>query len=101
MLDNDLFALRRNLTGPDANVDFGLLEEFRAQVATDYVARIMPFGDRTLADRPAGMLTSWTTDRRDGFRDAEIAILDRLQPRLALTIKSILGEQITRNVVDT
>ena len=101
MLDNDLFELRRRLTGPEAQVDFGLLELFRSQGATDYVARIMPFGDSTQADRPAGVLTSWTTDRSDGFGDGEIAILDRLQPRLALTIKTILGEEITRNIADT
>lgn len=101
MLENDLPGLRRRLTGPEAQVDFALLEEFKNLGATDYVARIMPFGDSTLADRPAGVLTSWTTDRPQGFHDAEIATLDRLQPRLALTIKTILGEQITRNVADT
>lgn len=101
MLEHDLSGLRRRLTGPDAQVDFALLKAFRSQGATDYVARIMPFGDSTLADRPAGVLTSWTTDRPEGFHDAEIATLDRLQPRLALTIKTILGEQITRNVADT
>ncbi len=101
MFENDLAGLRRRLAGPDAKVDFALLEEFRSQGATDYVARVMSFGDSTLSSRAAGVLTSWTTDRPGGFHDEEIAILDRLQPRLALTIKTILGEQITRNVVDT
>ena len=63
LLDNDLFELRQRLTGPEAKVEFGLLERFRSQGATDYVARIMPFGDSTQAGRPAGVLTSWTTDR--------------------------------------
>ena len=101
MLERNLFALRRRLTGPEAEVDFPLLEAFRDQGATDYVARVMPFGDSAKSDRPAGVLTSWTTDRPGGFRKEEIAVLDRLQPRLALTIKTILGEQITRNVADT
>ncbi len=101
MFDNDLEKLRRRLVGPDAVVDFALLESFRDQGATDYVARVMPFRDSTQSNRPAGMLTSWTTDRPGGFHDEEIAILDRLQPRLALTIKTILGEQITRNIADT
>jgi len=101
MFENDLAGLRRRLVGPDAKVDFPLLESFRDQGATDYVARIMPFGDSSLSSLAAGVLTSWTTDRQGGFHDEEIAILDRLQPRLALTIKTILGEQITRNVVDT
>ena len=101
MFDNDLERLRRRLVGPDAIVDFALLESFRDQGATDYVARVMSFGDSTQSNRQAGVLTSWTTDRPLGFHDEEIAILDRLQPRLALTIKTILGEQITRNVANT
>ncbi len=101
MLEHDLYALRRRLVGPNAEVDFGLLETFRDQGGTDYVARILPFGDTELFQRQTGVLTSWTTDRPEGFRDEEIAVLDRLQPRLALTIKSILSDQITRNVADT
>lgn len=101
MLETDNFAIRRRLTGPDARADFPLLEEFRDQGATDYVARIMPFGISGTNDGRAGVLTSWATDRAGGFRDEEIAILDRLQPRFALTIKSILAEEITRNVADT
>ncbi len=101
MFDNDLERLRRRLVGPDAIVDFALFENFRDQGATDYVARVMSFGDSTMSNRAAGVLTSWTTDRKGGFHDEEIAVLDRLQPRLALTIKTILGEQIARNVADT
>lgn len=101
MVDNDLFALRRRLVGPEANVDFPLLGEFRDQGATDYIARVMPFGDAGMTDKQTGVLTSWTTDRPEGFGQAEIATLDRLQPRLALTIKTILSEQITHNVADT
>lgn len=101
MLEQDLFALRRKLVGPEANVDFALLKTFQRQGATDYVARVMPFGDEKIFKKRAGVLTSWATDRPEGFSEDEIAVLDRLQPRLALTIKTILGEQITRNIADT
>jgi adenylate cyclase len=101
MLEQDFFALRRKLVGPEANVDFALLKTFQKQGATDYVARVMPFGDPKTFEKRAGVLTSWATDRPEGFREEEIAVLDRLQPRLALTIKTILGEQITRNIADT
>ncbi len=101
MLETDNFAIRRRLVGSEARVEFPLLEDFRDQGATDYVARIMPFGDSGILEKRTGVLTSWTTDRPDGFRDEDIAVLDRLQPRLALTIKTILGEEITRNVADT
>lgn len=100
MIQTDNFALRRRLSGPDARVDFQLLEELRDQGATDYVARIMPFGDDGIIDGRTGVLASWASDRREGFTDAEITVLDRLQPRLALTVKTILGLEITRNIVD-
>ena len=93
--------MRRHLTGKAAQADFPLLEILRDQGATDYVARILPFGDDGVIDGRTGVLTSWTTTRRGGFYDAEIAIIDRLLPRLALTIKTVLGTEITRNVVET
>ena len=100
MLQTDNFKLRRRLSGPDARADFPLLEELRDAGATDYVARILPFGDEGIIDGRTGVLTSWASDRPEGFTATEIAVLDRLQPRLALTVKTVLGLEITRNVVD-
>ena len=100
MFQTDNFILRRRLSGPEARVDFALLEEIRDQGATDYIARIMPFGDEGIIDGRTGVLASWATDRPEGFTDTEIAVLDRLQQRLALTLKTILGLEITHNIVD-
>ena len=88
------------MRGPHARLDFPILVEFRDQGATDYLARITPFGDDGIIDGRTGIVCSWTSDRPAGFSDVEIAILDRLQPRLALTVKTVLGLEITRNVVD-
>jgi adenylate cyclase len=74
--------------------------EFSDQGATDYLARITPFGDDGIIDGRTGIVCSWTSDRPGGFDDIEVAILDRLQPRLALTVKTVLGLEITRNIVD-
>ena len=46
-----------------------------------------------------GLISSWTTDRPGGFTEEEIAALDRLLPRLALTVKSTLTKQIAINVL--
>ena len=48
-----------------------------------------------------GMVSSWTTDREGGFGEEEIAVLDRLLPRLALTAKARLTRDIAENVLDT
>ena len=100
MFQTDNFRLRRRLRGPHARLDFPILVEFRDQGATDYLARITPFGDDGIIDGRTGIVCSWTSDRPEGFSTIEIAILDRLQPRLALTVKTVLGLEITRNVVD-
>lgn len=101
MIATDNFSMRRHLTGKAAQADFPLLATLTDQGATDYVAKILPFGDDGVIDGRTGVLTSWTTTRRGGFYDAEVAIIDRLLPRLALTIKTVLGTEITRNVVET
>jgi adenylate cyclase len=48
-----------------------------------------------------GMATSWTTDHKDGFSDQHIEILERLLPRLALSLDIGLARQIAVNVLDT
>ncbi len=48
-----------------------------------------------------GMASSWTTDRPGGFTDDEIAVFERLLPRLALTAKTRLIREIAENVLDT
>ncbi|MEX2618261.1 MAG: adenylate/guanylate cyclase domain-containing protein [Alphaproteobacteria bacterium] len=101
MLETDSYTLRRSLAGPDAVIDFPVLGTFRDQGATDYVARILPFGDEGVIDGRTGLAISWATTRAGGFFDVEIAVMDRLLARLALTVKTILGTEITRNVADT
>ena len=101
MLQTDNFVLRRHLDGADARVDFPLLATLRDAGATDYVARILPFGDEGIIDGRTGLLISWATMRPGGFSAAEINIMDRLLARLALTVKTILSLEITRNVADT
>jgi len=101
MLNNDEFALRRSLEVSAGELVFPLLQDFKEAGGTDYVARIMPFGDSGAVDRRTGVLTSWISDRPGGFTEVEVAALDRLQSRLALTIKTILAEEITKNIAST
>ena len=59
-------AVRRRLDVPDAMLDFSILEELRAQGATDYVALPIVFSD--------GRINAITiaTDRQGGFAKAEL-----------------------------
>ena len=101
MLETDTHDLRRRLAGPGADRDFPILEELAAQGATDYLARLTPFDLGTASDFGAGMLSTWATDRAEGFTDHHVSVLDRLIPRLALTAKGSLTRQIAVNVLDT
>ena len=56
-------GIRRRLDGPDPVLDFGILEDLRAEGATDYVAMPMTFSDGQInaitltSDRPGGFST--------------------------------------------
>lgn len=97
MLRSGVSYLRRRLVGPDALLDFPVLPELRDEGATDYLGFIGPFVDQ----RVDGILGSWTTDREGGFTEEDIAILLRIQRRLAVACKVTIKDQIARNVLAT
>ncbi|MDP6572667.1 MAG: adenylate/guanylate cyclase domain-containing protein [Rhodospirillales bacterium] len=100
LVQADLGELRRRLEGANAELDFPVLEEFRSEGATDYLAFVTPFSERPDAlARRDGMATSWTTDQAGGFTDGHVATLRRLEPRLGATIKMRVREETAVNVV--
>jgi adenylate cyclase len=101
MLENGEFTFRESLETMPDNSKHPMLIGFKNEGGTDYIARITPFGDGGTMDGETGVLASWISDRSGGFNDMEVAALDRLQPRLALTIKTILAKEITRNIAST
>ena len=101
MFDTGAVVLRRRLTGPDAKLDLPLFKKLAGEGATDYYMRIVDFDLTGSKDLETGMVSSWTTDLPGGFGDEEIAVLDRLLPRLALTAKARLTRDIAENVLDT
>ncbi|MDA1324435.1 MAG: adenylate/guanylate cyclase domain-containing protein [Proteobacteria bacterium] len=80
---------------------FPILEEFRAAGATDYYLRRIEFSFDDAGLKRWGILASWTTDRAGGFTDRDIATLDRLSPRLALSLKSTLTYQFAGHLLET
>ena len=95
MLDTGIPFLRRRLVGAEAMVDFPVLEEYRDDGATDYLAYSISFGDKP----DDGVLGSWTVDRSSGLSDHEINSLQRIQSRLAVFCKISIKEQISHNIV--
>lgn len=75
-------AQRWNLEDPEVTRRFVLLEELRAQGGTEYALCLMPFSERRTA--LDGVAFSMATDRPGGFTDADIAMVMRFLPALAL-----------------
>ncbi len=101
MFDTGTDVLRRRLTGPDAEFDFPILDDLATEGASEYYIRMVEFDLTGAYYLKTGMASSWTTDRPGGFTAEEIAVLERLLPRLALTAKTRLTREIAENVLDT
>jgi len=97
MIQRRLMSLRRRLTGPEAMLDFPLLEELRAEGATDYFAFAIPFS----SEENDGLIGSWVTNRKRGFLDADLRALQRVQRRLAVACRMVIRGQVAQNVVAT
>ena len=102
MLENQLFEFRHKLEEPDSTVDFPFLEYLRSRGGKDYLALLTSFSEGSGAlEQRDGMIASWTSDREEGFSDAHVEGLKRLQRRLALAVKIAQREQTAENVVST
>lgn len=100
MEDRDLERMRIRLAAEES-IAFPLLERFKADGATDYLARLIAYGPPAGPHRTIGFGTSWITDAEGGFTEAQIAILDHLMPRLGLALGARLGQEIAVNLLDT
>ena len=70
-------SIRRRLEDPTVEIDYPVLDEFRAEGATDYYVYALPFTNGEIH------ATSWTTNRPGGFSASDVAMLDSI--RLPLT----------------
>lgn len=87
--------IRRRLTGPWAQIDFPILEEVKAQGATDYAIFALSYGGITSATM------SITTDHPDGFHDDQIAAFETIIPLLSLVMEAREAKRRAANLVET
>ncbi|MFK7942635.1 MAG: adenylate/guanylate cyclase domain-containing protein [Paracoccaceae bacterium] len=96
-----LSQLRRRLTGPDALLDFTVLQEFRDSGFTDYVITTTAFGIadvETFAGKATGMIASWMTKREAGFSDNDLDALRRIQRVFAIACRASVQRRVTDNI---
>ncbi|NQW12316.1 MAG: adenylate/guanylate cyclase domain-containing protein [Alphaproteobacteria bacterium] len=92
--------LRRRLTGAKVIRDFSVLDDLRADGFADYVVILVPFGEDRGRGLEGGMVLRWLTRHPDGFRDDDVALLDRLADRLGAAVLPGQERVIARNLLD-
>jgi adenylate cyclase len=84
---------RRRLT--EDTPEYPLLSKLRDFGVTDYFALAL---NRSFRRFP---VVTWATDRPGGFTDAEIAVLEDINPALAAIVEPRAVRRITENLLDT
>ncbi len=88
-------VIRRALDGADCPDDFKILEEFRAEGITDYVAQPLSF---TSGETHAA---SWTTKRTGGFDSSDLAALEAIRVPLSRLAEIYALKRTAVNLLDT
>jgi adenylate cyclase len=91
--------LRRRLAGPDAKLDFSILEDLAAGGASDYFAEVVRFGAEGDPSHGTGIGYSFATDRPEGFRDDEIVLLQTVLPAVSLAMMTHAGHRIASGLL--
>jgi adenylate cyclase len=100
MLQSGASLLRRRLDA-DTTDEFSLLPDWLAAGMTEYVAIITRFAPAGVIGEMDAVYSSWGTTAPEGFKDGQIATLERLVPYLALAIKSVSLARMTRTLMET
>ncbi|MEQ8398747.1 adenylate/guanylate cyclase domain-containing protein [Thalassobaculum sp.] len=99
MIDTRTLRMRRRLSDPAQRADYPVFENMAAAGITDYLAHLFIFGDPD-ATRRDGLIVRWMTHHADGFRDSDLAILDRIGARVAAAILPGLEHSIAGNLLE-
>ena len=100
LLQTNGSVLRRSLCHGD-HTDFEILETFRREGQTDYVAIIQRFAEAGAIGEMDCIYSSWTTEAASGFTDLQVEALVTLAPALALAIKCASLQRIAGTLVET
>ncbi len=96
-------SMRRRLERGPEDRDFRVLEEFFSQGGTDYVAYLFVYGEASRRDRSqgTGIVYSFTTDRKGGYSDDDITLLQATLPGLTLAMKAHAAHVIASGLLET
>jgi adenylate cyclase len=101
LLESGQPMLRRRLDTSYQRGEFPLLDDFQAQGVTDYVAFATRVGESLRLGEGEGVLASWTTDARQGFSAAQVALLASIMPVLTLAFMLRTTHRAVRTLIST
>ncbi len=94
-------SMRRRLEAGPEQRDFPVLDEYFSQGGTDYFAQLFTFGERGDRAHGTGVIYSFATDRRGGFADDDMMLLQATLPGLSLAVKADAGHVIASALLQT
>jgi adenylate cyclase len=94
-------SLRRRLDATYRRGEFPLLDGFRDQGVTDYMAFAERVGETVLLGEGEGMVSSWTTDAPAGFSEAQVEMLAGIMPALTLAFMLRTTNRAARTLLTT
>ncbi len=100
LLETEGSVLRRCFCRGDPT-DFSLLEQYRDEGETDYLAMIHRFAAEGAIGEMDCVYSSWCSDASEGLSDDQVEALTRLVPSLALAIKCASLARIAGTLVET
>ncbi len=102
MLSRGEAEFRARLDHDPCVADFPLLTELKDKGHTDYLALIVAFGGAPLEpETHDGLGTSWTTRCPGGFTEAHVAFMRLVLAPLALALRVVIKDEITKNALNT
>jgi adenylate cyclase len=103
MLTNAIDHLYRPLAGPDAELDFDVLQDFAARGYTAWTAYLIPFSllGIEMTDEPLGFVVTFCCDLPDGWRPEHRAQFERLLPHLSVAIQGRIFAQLAQDLLNT
>jgi adenylate cyclase len=100
-LGEDNPTMRRRLEAGADQRDFPVMDEFHAAGATDYFGSLFTFGAEGDRSHGTGIVYSFTTDRRGGFSEDDLTLLQATLPALSLAMKADAGHVIASGLLGT
>ncbi len=102
MLSNQRTEFRARLDRDACVENYPLLVQLRDAGHTDYLALIVAFGDQPLhPESHDGLGTTWATRDPAGFTDDHLCAMRQVLAPLALALRVVIKDQITRNALNT